>query len=36
MDIDALLERPYWVIHNLPYQVPADCEGQLLRLRIIF
>ena len=32
MDIDALLESPYWVIDFLPYQVPAGCEGQFFKI----
>ena len=32
MDIDALLERTYWVIDFLPYQVPAGCEGQFFKI----
>ena len=36
MDIDALLECPYWVIDFLPYQVPADCEGQFFMIEDYF
>ena len=28
MDIDMLLNSPFWVIDFLPYQVPADGKGQ--------
>lgn len=30
--IDALLGKPYWVVDLLPYQVPADGEGQFFRI----
>ena len=28
MDIDEILNQPYWLIDFLPYRVPADSEGQ--------
>ena len=28
MDIDELLNLPYWLIDFLPYRVPADSKGQ--------
>ena len=26
--IDALLEKPYWVVDSLPWRVPAQGEGR--------
>ena len=28
MDIEMLLNGPFWVIDFLPFQVPADGKGQ--------
>ena len=36
MDIDALIESPYWVIDFLPYQVPSGCEGQFFKIEDYF
>ena len=32
MDIDELLNLPYWLIDFLPYRVPADSSGQFFAI----
>ena len=32
MDIDELLNLPYWLIDFLPYRVPADSAGQFFAI----
>ena len=34
--IDALLEKSYWVVDPLPYQVPAEGEGQFFAVEQFF
>ena len=34
--IDALLEKPFWVVDPLPYQVPAEGEGQFFAVEEFF
>lgn len=36
MDIDMLLNSPFWVIDFLPYQVPADGKGQFFTVEDYF
>ena len=32
MDIDELLNKPYWLIDFLPYRVPANSAGQFFAI----
>ena len=32
MDIDELLNKPYWLIDFLPYRVPANSAGQFFTI----
>lgn len=32
MDIDKLMEKPYWIVDILPKQVPANAEGQYFKI----
>lgn len=34
--IEELLERPYWVIDILPWQVPADSPGKYFAVERYF
>ena len=36
MDIEAMLEKPFWVIDLLPWQVPADSKGQFFAVERYF
>ena len=34
--IELLLEKPFWVVDPLPYQVPAEGEGQFFAVEKFF
>ena len=34
--IDVLLEKPFWIVDPLPYQVPAEGEGQFFAVESFF